>query len=428
MREDLLHFIWKHHKLQRKQLVTSTHLSVKIENSGTLNRFSGPDFFNAVVEIDGQRWAGNIEIHLKSSDWYAHHHETDSNYNNVILHVVWEDDVEIFRKDGSKIPTLELKDYVPLELLNSYQNLFNNPKSSFINCEKDFKTVDDFLLENWLDRLYIERLEQKSSLIFELLKTSKNDWESVLFAMLMKNFGSKVNGAFFLERAKLLNFPIVRKTRNSLNQLESLLFGYFGLLENEDCRDVYYLQLKKEYKYLSKKFELSPAIGKPEFFGLRPSNFPTVRLSQLANLYGKHENLFAALMEMDKLEDIYAIFETEASSYWDNHFTFGKVSKKSKKKLSNSFIDLLIINTIIPIKFCYAKHLGKDWNEDLISLISQIKKEENSIVTGFKNLGSKAKNALQSQAKIQLYNNYCSKNKCLQCSLGGHLLNRNTYF
>lgn len=426
MREDLLHFIWKHNKLQRKQLVTSTNESVKIKNSGTLNQFSGPDFFNAVIEIDGQTWAGNIEIHLKSSDWYAHHHEKDDNYNNVILHVVWEDDMHVFRKDGTTIPTLALKDYIPSELLKKHQNLFKHSKSSFINCEKDFDTIDDFLLQNWLDRLYIERLEQKSSLIFELLKKSKNDWENVLFILLMKNFGSKVNGEFFLEKAKNLDFSIIRKTRGSINQIESLLFGYFGLLEKKDCKDTYFLQLKKEHKYLFKKFELSITSEKPEFFGLRPSNFPTVRLSQLANLYGKHQNLFSKLMEIDKLEDMYAVFETAASPYWNDHFTFGKVSKKSKKKLSKRFVDLLVINTIIPIKFCYAKHLGKDWNENLISLISQISKEENSIVAGFENLGVIIKNALQSQAKIQLYNNYCSKNKCLQCNLGAHLLNRNT--
>nr|WP_299074569.1 DUF2851 family protein [uncultured Allomuricauda sp.] len=426
MREDLLHFIWRCGKLQGKPLNTTTSQNIVIKSPGTLNRKSGPDFFNALVEVEGQLWAGNVEMHLKSSDWYVHHHETDDNYTNVILHVVWEDDIEVFRKDNTIIPTLQLKDYVSPELLNKYGSLFNHARSSFINCEKDFKSIDSFLVENWLLRLYIERLEQKSGLIFELLEKSNNDWEGVLFTMLTKNFGSKVNGAFFLDKALKLDFSIIRKTASDLTQLESLLFGHFGLLQNEECKDQYYLQLRKEYGYLSKKFELESPRNKPEFFGLRPTNFPTIRISQLANLYAKEQNLFTSLMGMTELEDIYTIFETMTSSYWDDHFTFGKISKKSKKKMSRAFMDLLIINTVVPIKFCYAKHLGQDWNDDITLMIAQIKKEANSIVNGFERLGSKTKNAMDSQAKIQLYTNYCAKNKCLQCALGTHLLNRNT--
>ncbi|KQC29660.1 DUF2851 family protein [Flagellimonas eckloniae] len=426
MREDLLHFIWRCGKLQGKPLTTTTSQKIVIKSPGALNRKAGPDFFNALVEVEGQLWAGNVEMHLKSSDWYVHHHEIDDNYTNVILHVVWEDDIEVFRKDNTIIPTLELKEYVSPELLKKYNGLFKHAKSSFINCEKDFKSFDSFLVENWLLRLYIERLEQKSGLIFELLKKSNNDWEGVLFTMLTKNFGSKVNGAFFLDKALQLDFSIIRKTASDLTQLESLLFGYFGLLESEECKDQYYLQLRKEYGYLSKKFELKSTRNKPEFFGLRPANFPTIRISQLANLYAKEQNLFTSLMVVTELEDIYTIFETKTSPYWDDHFTFGKISKRSKKKMSRAFMDLLIINTIVPIKFCYAKHLGQDWNDDIILMITQIKKEANSIVNGFETLGSTTKNAMESQAKIQLYTNYCSKNKCLQCALGTHLLNRNT--
>ncbi len=428
MKEDLLHFIWRCDKLQGQPLTTTTSESIVIKNPGTLNKYAGPDFFNASVEVGGQLWAGNVEMHLKSSDWYAHHHETDSNYDNVILHVVWEDDVSVFRKDGSKIPTLALKSVIPLDLLDAYRQLLENTKSNFINCEKDFKTFDSFLVENWLHRLYVQRLEQKSNLIYELLNESNNDWEGVLFTLLIKSFGSKINGTFFLDRAKQLNFSIIRKTANNRDQLESVLFGFFGLLGQEECSDVYYLRLKKEYQYLTKKFELSPCIGKPGFFGLRPANFPTIRLSQLSNLYAKQQDFFSRLMESKTLEDLYSIFEIRASSYWEDHFTFGKVSRKSTKKLSKSFIDLLIINTIIPIKFCYSKYTGTDETDQLISLVSQIKKEENTIISGFRTIGSKTKNALESQAKLELYNSYCSKNKCLQCTLGTHLLNRNTYF
>ncbi|UII76614.1 DUF2851 family protein [Flagellimonas sp. HMM57] len=426
MREDLLYYIWRNNKLQSKQLLTTDNEILEIKDSGFLNQFTGPDFFNSKVYIDGQLWAGNVEMHIKSSDWYAHHHETDSNYDNVILHVVWDDDIAVFRKDGSKIPTLELKKYVPSQLLDRYRSLLDNSKSNFINCEHDFVEIDTFLVNNWLDRLYFERLEQKSSLINNLLQKTHNDWEAVLFVLLMKNFGTKVNGDLFLERASKLDFSIIRKTSSNPEQLESLLFGHLGLLQHTDNTDAHYLRLKKEYRYLAHMHELSPALERPNFFGLRPINFPTIRLSQLAKLYAKQQHLFATLMEVNQLQDIYAVFQGTASVYWETHFTFGKVSKKSKKRLSKSFIDLLIINTIVPLKFSYAKHLGKDGNNDLYELISTMKSEQNTIIKGFQDIGSKSKNALESQSKIQLYTAYCSKNKCLQCALGVHLLNRNT--
>ncbi|WP_067036984.1 DUF2851 family protein [Allomuricauda sp. CP2A] len=426
MKEDLLHFIWGQKKLHGRQLTSTANEAINIKAPGVPNQYSGPDFFNAKIEIDTQIWVGNVEIHLKSSDWYVHHHQTDSNYDNVILHVVWEDDVAVFRKDGSLIPTLELRHHVPKKLLQNYQDLLKKSKPKFINCEKDFAEIDSFLVEHWLHRLYIERLEQKSNRIEELLKKSNNDWEGVLFTLLTRNFGSKVNGDFFLDRAAQLRFSIIRKVSASLEVLESLLFGHFGLLEVDDCSDQYYLQLQKEYQYLSIKFDLPPVLSKPEFFGLRPPNFPTIRTSQLANLYAKEQNLFALIVDASTLEDMQAIFEITASSYWDDHFTFGRTSKKSKKKLSKNFIELLVINTIVPIKFCYSKHVGLDWNDNLISLVSAIGKEKNSIISGFENLGSKTKNAMESQAKIQLYTEYCAKNKCLRCALGAHLLNRNT--
>ncbi len=426
MKEDLLHFIWGQKKLHGRQLTSTANEAIHIKAPGVPNQYAGPDFFNASVEIGSQIWVGNVEIHLKSSDWYAHHHEMDPNYDNVILHVVWEDDVSVFRKDGSPICTLEVKNYVSTGLLGRYRNLLENARPKFINCEKDFGGIDTFLVENWLHRLYIERLEQKSNVIFKLLQKSNNDWEGVLFTLLAKNFGTKVNGVYFLEHAQKLDFSIVRKTSGEWWQLESLLFGHFGLLHKDDCPDQYYLHLKKEYQYLARKFDLPSALGKPDFYGLRPANFPTIRISQLAHLYAKQQKLFARLMELGDLEDLYKSFQVGVAPYWENHYTFGKESKKSQKRLSKSFIDLLVINTVVPLKFCHAKHMGKDVNDELISLISQIGKEKNTIVDGFENLGSPTKNALESQAKIQLHTQYCSKNKCLQCALGVHLLNRNT--
>ncbi|MDT0608367.1 DUF2851 family protein [Croceitalea rosinachiae] len=425
MREDLLHFIWNTHKVQPKQLKTTKGEPLVIWNYGIHNHGSGPDFFNAKVEVEGQLWAGNVEMHIKASDWYAHGHETDSNYDNVILHVVWEDDVLVFRKDKTEIPTLELKNVVTPNLLDSYQKLFKNSNHKFVNCENDFADVDDFILDNLLQRLYFERLEQKSKLIFDLLKDSKNDWEKVLFTLLLKNFGLKVNGDSFLSIAKALDFSVVRKLQNDVRALESVLFGMGGLFDKEEITDNYFSELKREFDFQSKKFKLSGTqIQKPEFFRLRPHNFPTIRLSQIANLYGSQQNLFRDLMNADTLVKIQTFFKISASSYWHNHFTFGKESSSSSKSLSKDFIDLLLINTIIPLKFCYAKKHGKDVNDELVSLITVLKPEKNTIINNFDKVGKKTKNALQSQSKIQLYNEYCSKNQCLKCAVGASLLNR----
>ena len=426
MRENLLHFIWKYKKLQLEELVTSENEILKIIDVGTHNHLSGPDFFNSKVDIDNQIWAGNVEIHLKSSDWFAHNHEQDPNYNNVILHVVWEDDSEVFRSDGSKIPTLELKNYISKDLLNGYQKLFNQDKKSFINCESDISHVDLFLFENWKERLFFERLETKSKFIFELLEESQNDWEQVLFKMLLKNFGLKINGQAFLSLANALNFSVIRKLSANRIVLESVLFGMSQLLNDDSIVDGYFIQLKNEYSYQRKKFDLKEArVQKPEFFKLRPPNFPTIRLSQLASLYSEQENLFSSLINVSKLEKIYKLFNVSASEYWNDHFTFGKSSKKSTKKLTKKFIDLLVINTILPLKFCHAKYLSKDVNEEVLKIVSQIKPEENSVVANFKSLKIDTRNAEDSQAILQLYNEYCSKNRCLQCAVGAQLLNRN---
>jgi len=211
MKEDLLHFIWKYKKYPLNGLITTTGEPVRVVSTGTHNHLSGPDFFNAQIELSGQLWAGNVEIHLKSSDWYAHNHQEDNNYDNVILHVVWEDDISIFRKDGSEIPTFSLKQYISLHVLENYQKLFNAKNYHFVNCESDISEVDEFIRNNWLDRLFIERLEQKSIFINELLKHTNNDWEQVLFLMLLKTFGSKINGEVFIEIGKSIDFSIIRK-------------------------------------------------------------------------------------------------------------------------------------------------------------------------------------------------------------------------
>ncbi len=424
MQEDFLHYIWKHKKVNTLNLKTTNGELISIISVGQHNLNSGPDFFAAQLKIDDQLWAGNVEIHVKASDWFVHNHETDKAYDNVILHVVWEHDTDIFRNDNTTIPTLELKPYVAKEALHNYQKLFSKTQK-WINCENDFDTVDDFIVQNWLERLYFERLESKSHHIEKLLKGSSNNWEEVLFKMLTKNFGLKVNGEAFLSLSNSFDFSVVRKQQSKIISLEALFFGQAGLLE-EDIQDIYYLELSNEYQFIKQKFNLSNLNVTPlQFFRLRPPNFPTIRLSQLAVLYHKQQSLFSKIMNTKSIEALYTLLSVTSSFFWETHFTFNKTSKKSKKVITKSFIDLLIINTIIPLKFSYAKHQGKVIDDDIVEIIQSITSEKNSIVDTFNDLYPVSTSALQSQALLQLKSEYCDKNKCLQCAVGNTLLNRN---
>ena len=423
MQEDFLHYIWKHKKFRFNNLETTTGESIVVTSVGQHNFNSGPDFFNAKIKVGDQLWAGNVEIHIKSSDWFLHSHEQDKAYDNVILHVVWEDDTEVFRKDNTPIPTLQLKDVVDVTMLNNYEKLFAK-QNKWINCENDFPSTDDFVLTNWLERLYLERLERKSETINTLLVASKNDWESVFFKMLTKNFGLKVNGESFFSLGQSIDFSIIRKTQSNPHVLEAFLFGQAGLLE-QDIENAYYLDLKNEYKFLKQKFGLQNNQVLPlQFFRLRPSNFPTIRLSQLANLYNKHQNLFSKVIELNEVEDFYELFKVSTSDFWETHYTFQKTSKTSIKKLSKSFVDLLLINTILPIKFCYAKQKGVEIDSEIIKIATAITSEKNNIISAFNNLKKVSKSSLDSQALIQLKTEYCDKNNCLKCAVGNQFLNR----
>ena len=423
MQEDFLHYIWKHKKFRFNNLETTTGESIVVTSVGQHNFNSGPDFFNAKIKVGDQLWAGNVEIHIKSSDWFLHSHEQDQAYDNVILHVVWEDDTEVFRKDNTPIPTLQLKDVVDVTMLNNYEKLFAK-QNKWINCENDFPSTDDFVLTNWLERLYLERLERKSETINTLLVASKNDWESVFFKMLTKNFGLKVNGESFFSLGQSIDFSIIRKTQSNPHVLEAFLFGQAGLLK-QDIENAYYLDLKNEYKFLKQKFGLQNNQVLPlQFFRLRPSNFPTIRLSQLANLYNKHQNLFSKVIELNEVEDFYELFKVSTSDFWETHYTFQKTSKTSIKKLSKSFVDLLLINTILPIKFCYAKQKGVEIDSEIIKIATAITSEKNNIISAFNNLKKVSKSSLDSQALIQLKTEYCDKNNCLKCAVGNQFLNR----
>lgn len=421
MKEDFLHYVWKFQKFDVFDFHTTNNEKFHIRNQGSHNLNSGPDFFNAQIELDGQLWAGNVEIHLKSSDWYAHGHETDPTYDNVILHVVWEHDSEIFRNDGSKIPTFVLKKHVLKSALEHYKKLFSKDKK-WINCETDLESVDDFIIENWMERLFFERLQKKEIFILKELKDSQNHWESLLFRMLCKNFGLKVNSESFFSIAKSVDFSIVKKCSQERQDLEALLMGQAGLLEG-DTEDWYFKTLKNKYEYLKNKFQIdNENVIAPKFFRLRPQNFPTVRLAQLAMLYHERRNLFSQIMVAQSIADFYKLFNICGSDYWNKHYNFGISSLERKKRITKSFVDLLIINTIIPLKFCYAVQQGQDVSEEILNLASKIPSEENTIITKFNSLRHTSKNSYQSQALLQLKSEYCDTNKCLQCAVGNAII------
>ncbi len=421
IREDFLHYLWNYKLFDHTNLKTTHGEEIKVISSGIVNNNSGPDFFNAKLIINEQTWAGNVEIHVKASDWYLHHHENDTNYDNVILHVVWQHDVEVYRKNNTVIPTLELQEFTSKKYIFNYHKLFSK-RLKYIHCENDISSIDDFILNNWIESLYIEKLVLKSDLILGLLEQTNKDWESVLFKLLSKNFGLKVNGESFLNLANSFDFSVLRKERYRLKNIEALLFGQAGFL-SKNQENIYYQTLKKEYQFITLKYELEPLFkGQFQFFRLRPNNFPTIRIAQLANLYFSHTNLFSKIIDLKNPNDFYKLFTVETSVFWESHYNFNSSSKRLNKKLTRSFIDLILINTILPLLFVFYKQQGKSEEERIFKLIKKIKPEKNSIINEFKSLNINVNNAFESQAVLHLKNNYGDKNSCLECAIGNALL------
>ena len=426
MREELLYHLWKFQKFKSVDLKSSDGETIQVIHPGFQNDLAGPDFFNARVQISDQLWAGNVEMHLKSSDWYFHQHETDPNYDNVILHVVWEHDVEIYRKDNSVIPTLSLKNKIEPNILDIYSELLEKPHAR-LNCERDFHKFTDFQLAHWMERLYFERLEEKSTRIIKLLSETGNNWEAVMFIMLARAFGSKVNSEVFMDIARNIDFGIIKKLGKDQVSLEALFLGQSKLIQEVDQ---YGVGLSEKYEFLKHKFSLeNDLLPNPQFFRLRPDNFPTIRLSQLAALYACNNSLFNELMKASSKEEIDRILKLEISDYWKSHYNFGKKHPARNKKLTRPFINLLIINCIIPLKYCYAQYLGQEPQKEIQQLLLQIDQEKNSAIQVYEDLRPKiASNAMDSQALLQLRSNYCNKNKCLQCELGVSLLRKSAKY
>ena len=404
-------------------IASTEGLNIKVIDTGKSNSLSGPDFLFAKVRLDDKEWVGHVELHVKASDWYIHQHHKDTAYDNVILHVVWEADADVIREDGSYIPTMALNQFISQDELEKFQDVFYAKKDRSLNCEGSIGSIGSEILNPWIDQLFQNRLKQKARLIKEWLQETAKDWEQVLFMILLKSFGLNINGASFLSLGKTIPFKAVRQNAGDPFILESIFFGMAGMLNRVDIPDPYYLELKEAYKFLKVKYNLRDELfQKPEYFSLRPHNFPTIRLSQIANLYHRHPALFALVIEASSLESLRSLLRAQAAPYWDTHFIFGQPTRPSPKKMSSHFIDLIILNSVLPVRLSYELHKGRSAINRLTSWAQEIKVENNKIVRLFQTHGVPASDAHGSQALLELYHQYCTKNKCLQCAVGKHLL------
>ena len=419
--EQLLHYVWKHKIFPLKELKTTTGQQVEVIDTGLANTDAGPDFFNAKLKLDGVLWIGNIEIHERSSDWFKHGHHADTGYNSVILHIASEIDTEISRSNGERIPQIQL--ICPEAVRTNYKELLET--DSYPPCYRIIPSLPPFTAHSWMTALQMERFEQKATLLNERLKRCQGNWEDAFFITLARNFGFGLNGDAFETWAHRLPFRAVDKHRNDLFQIEAIFFGQAGILEDSDG-DGYYLRLKKEYIYLQHKFELIPMnTSLWRFLRLRPTNFPHIRIAQLACLYHRAYGLLSRIMETETLQGVRDILKGGTSEYWLTHYTFGGSSPSRPKTLSNTSLDLLIINTVVTFLYAYGLHKG---NRVLCaragSFLEELKAENNYITRMWEQCGMKTSNAADSQALIQLKKEYCDKKKCLYCRIGYEYLKR----
>ena len=421
--ETLLHYVWKHKLFENRELFTEDGVSFEILDTGMHNSNAGPDFFNAKIKTDGKTWVGNVEIHTSSSDWYKHRHENDKAYNSVILHVVETVDVtEIYDSTGRSIPQWVI--IIPERIRRNYLFLLSTDDS--VPCLGAIQAIPEVYLSDWKNSLLIERLERRTNTLLQMLHECKNDWNEIFYIALSRNFGFGINNDAFERLAKSLPLKIIRKHQNSITQIESLFLGQAGLLSDENPEDEYFPELRKEYTYLKKKYKLN-TLDSHIFKSLRirPSNFPHIKIVQLAGIIRNKQGLFSNLLTISKPESFHSLFLSEISDYWLTHYRFGKESVKRPKNLGLSAIQLLIINTVVPIFFAYGKSKNlESYIELAIRFLETLKPESNSIITMFSRSGIKIQNACDSQALIELKREYCEQKKCIYCRIGHQLLKK----
>jgi len=418
--EDLLQFIWQHQFLEKiDELQTIEGESVQVIHSGRLNIDGGPDFLNAQIQIGSTKWAGNVELHLKSSDWMKHKHDDNPAYNKLILHVVYEHDTFV----ELNFPTLEIKNHIRPTLLERYEELMRIDKE--IPCQSLLKDIGKLRKTHMLERVLIERLERKTQDVKTLLAQTNQHWEEVFYILVARNFGLKINQEPFQKIAENTPSKLFAKHKNNLRQIEAILFGQAGFLQQEH-NDAYFIELLKEYSFLQKLYSLKNIpLHRINFLRLRPANFPTIRLAQFSKLLHQSSHLLSKVLETSELKKVITFFDVEASEYWDNHYTFGKVSDQIiKKKLGKNFIELLMINTVIPLLFIYGKEKGENqFCNRAMSWLEELKPEKNSITKTMHSIGFELENAKDSQALLELKTNYCDSKQCLQCRIGYAIMN-----
>ncbi len=423
--EQLLHYVWKHKLFPLRELTTTDGDVVEVIDVGLHNRDAGPDFFNAKVKIGGELWVGNVEIHCKSSDWYVHGHDHDRSYNNVVLHVIGEADQDVMTSNGIQLKQLQLS--VPQTVIENYKHLLAT--DHYPPCYQIIPSLSDLTVHSWMSALQTERLEQKTQAIIERARRMNGSWEDAYFMTLARNYGFGINGDTFEQWASCVGLANVAHHRDDLFQVEAIFMGQAGLLDIESVperfremalNDEYFLKMQSEYRYMAHKFKLTPMDFKQwRFLRLRPQNFPHIRLSQLATLYHERRAGLSVLLECETIEALQEVMKTHVTPYWQTHYAFGSESSANTKHLSPFSINLLLINTVIPMLFAYGRHTMNDQLcERALGFLEQIKAEQNHIVRMWSECGLKVKNAGDSQALIQLKKEYCDRRECLRCRIG----------
>lgn len=429
--EGLIHYCWMHKLFPLKELKTTDGKSIEVIDPGLHNHNAGPDFFNAKVKIDGTLWVGNVEIHDKASDWYVHGHDKDGRYDNVILHIAGQIDTTVQTSNGHLLPQMQLD--VPQKVKDHYQELITIDQ--YPPCYQIIPQLTTLMIHSWMNALQTERLEQKTEAIQQRVDQCNGSWESAYFVTLARNYGFGINGEAFETWARSIPLLDVDHHRDNLFQIEAIFMGQAGLLEldaiperyqQEALKEGYFTKLRDEYLYLAHKFSLHPMDYKLwRFLRLRPQNFPHIRIAQLANLYFQRKAGLSQLLECDTVEKMENSLKTSVTPYWETHYTFGSSSEKNEKNLSPFSLNLLMINTAIPMLFAYGRHKSSDKLCDrAFDFLEQLKAENNFIVRMWKQCGLKVENAADSQALIQLKKEYCDKKDCLRCRIGYEYLKR----
>ncbi|RYY23863.1 MAG: DUF2851 family protein [Chitinophagaceae bacterium] len=421
MTEKLLQFIWQQQYFNKDNLCTEGFASqaLQVLTAGTLNMNQGPDFLEGRIRIGAQVWAGNIELHVKASDWDKHGHENDANYHSVVLHVVWINDLP---ESVYYPPMLSLESRVSRWLLQQYQEWMMSP--SFIPCGSRITDVKELVWSKWKERLVAERLESKMTGVYTHLKEANNHWEEVLWWMLAVNFGITVNKEVFGMMAKTLPITLVERHKSQIHQLEALLFGQAGLLTPK-FTEAYPLMLKKEYQFLKKKFALKQVFAPVHFLRMRPVNFPTVRLAQLAALINQSDRLFSRLLIAGQVAELRKLFDVTANDYWHYHYRFEETTPYMPKRIGAQMIDNIIINTVIPLVFAYGRyHRDEMITDKVFHWLDILAAEKNRVTSRFYACGIRSVNAFDTQALHQLKTRYCDEKKCLACAVGNALLKR----